>query len=393
MGAKREAIVTDAPSGRAPTAWSAAMAANIAPRPELTIPTITAVQVAPAIDGVDLWDSWPLQTPDGAIARISGRELWMALSAPFDPDPMQRHHLARIRLLERVGDGWRDYGNLLPEGFSPGSREWAGSAIYDADAQSVTLFFTAAGRRGEAMSSFEQRVFQTTGIFQNGFDSAKSIAWSDPIESFCADDAIYVRVDQAEGEPGKIKAFRDPAFFKDPMDGGEYLLFTGSLKRSKSEYNGAVGVAKAENKERTRWSLMPPLVTADNLNNELERPHIIFHDDSYYLFWSTQQCTFAPDGPDGPNGLYGMVSSNLFGPYRPLNGSGLVAANPQAEPYQAYSWTVLQSLSVVGFIDYWGLGGRSVSDNVELARQQFGGTFAPPFRLRLDGDAAEIVNP
>ncbi len=376
-----------------PTAWTAEDLSNLASGAQRAIPLIAAHDVVRLSPDMDIWDSWPIQNLDGTIADFDGRQLWMALSAPYDEDMGLRHHRARIRLLETDGRRWRDRGDLLPDGFSPGSREWAGSAIYDAAARAVTLFYTAAGRRGEAKPTFEQRIFQTTGVFRLEGEDALIGDWSAPIECFVADARRYVRVDQSEGRPGEIKAFRDPAYFRDPQDGAEYLFFTGSLGGSTSAFNGAVGAARADDESRTRWTLLPPVVAADHLNNELERPHIIARDGLYYLFWSTQRHVFAPDGPTGPNGLYGMVADHPLGPYRPLNGSGLVAGNPEAEPYQAYSWLVLDTLEVVSFIDFWGLEGRSTATDPALARRQFGGTFAPIFSLRLDGDRATIAPP
>ncbi|OYV65938.1 MAG: hypothetical protein B7X09_04355 [Acidiphilium sp. 21-66-27] len=137
-----------------------------------------------------------------------------------------------------------------------------------------------------------------------------------------------------------------------------------------------------------RWTLLDPLITADGVCNELERPHAVSYRGQYYVFWSTQATVFEQGGPVGPTGLYGMVAPSLFGPYRPINGSGLVLANPPSEPTQAYSWWVMGDLSVTSFVDYWGLRGRMPATNPELARSQFGGVPAPFLQLRLDGDRA-----
>jgi levansucrase len=51
----------------------------------------------------DVWDLWPVQEQDGAPAAVLGRELWMALSAPAEGHPEDRHDLARLRLLARDG--------------------------------------------------------------------------------------------------------------------------------------------------------------------------------------------------------------------------------------------------------------------------------------------------
>jgi levansucrase len=372
--------------------WTAAHVSAIAAGDGAAIPLITADQVQTILPGTDLWDMWPVQLADGTVASFDGATLWMILSAPTFDNPDDRHAVARIRLVRQQGDVWRDCGNAMPDGFSPGSREWAGSAAFDPVSNKLTLYFTAAGRRGEAKSTVEQRLFQTSGeLTVDGNGAAQVNNWSPPQESFTSDDHHYVRVDQAEGELGLIKAFRDPAFFRDPADGASYLLFTGSLKQSTHAFNGAIGIARAINADCTLWTLLPPIVEADSLNNELERPHVIARGDLYYLFWSTQRRVFAPEGPAGPTGLYGMVAPSLFGPYRPINDTGLVAANPEAEPLQAYSWLVLDTLEVVSFVDHWGLGGRRLEDHPELRRTQFGGTPAPRFKLALDGDSAHIL--
>jgi levansucrase len=269
----------------------------------------------------------------------------------------------------------------MPDGFSPGSREWAGSAVLGPGAGEVTLFFTAAGRRGEVPPTVEQRLFQTTGRLDVTGAPPVIRDWSAPFESVASDDEVYVRADQAEGPPGKLKAFRDPAYFRDPADGRSYLLFAASLKGSPYAENGAVGVARARDALLRDWELLPPLLVADGVNNELERPHVVLRDGRYHLFWSTQTHTFAASVRAGPNGLYGMVAPAFGGPYVPLNGSGLVLANPSAEPTQAYSWWVTGEGEVASFVDYWGMAGRRLADHPELVRGQFGGVPAPRSRL------------
>jgi len=190
--------------------------------------------------------------------------------------------------------------------------------------------------------------------------------------------------DGAQGGPGTIKAFRDPAYFRDPVSGSHYVFFAGSLAGSRSAFNGVVGAAVAGGDPVDDWRILPPLLSADGLNNELERPHVVHHGGAYYLFWSTQVHVFDPAGPTGPTGLYGMVSDRLDGGWEPLNRTGLVFANPPQAPAQAYSWLVLPDLSVTSFVDDWG--------PIDGARgRRFGATFAPDLRLRLDGAAAMLA--
>jgi len=371
----------------APARWLPAHVAAIATQEISYAPVIGPEDIHPLLPGLDIWDMWPLAQPDGQTADCAGATLWFALSAPQLPDPLDRHGRARIRLLAQRGTAWTDCGDLFPDNFAPGSRDWSGSAILEGD--TVTLFFTAAGRAGEPRLTVEQRLFLTTGKLD--LAGPRITGWTTPREIVTSDDDVYVRANQAEGAPGELKAFRDPGYFRDPADGAEYVVFAASYKPSLHACNGMAGIARADDAARTRWTLLPPLALADGVNNELERPEIVHHAGLYYLFWSTQTHVFQPGGPAGPSGLYGMVAPSLFGPYQPLNGTGLVFANPPDEPMQAYSWWVMGDLSVTSFVDYWGMKGRALKDHPELLRAQFGGVPAPFLHLALNGATATLV--
>jgi levansucrase len=375
------------------TRWTAEHMASLAGGSYPQIPIVTAADAKPIFDGLMLWDMWPVEHHDGSTLCIDGWEVWVIMCAARDLHPDARHDVARLRLaLYRAGE-WRDCGYLIPEGLNPGAREWAGSTVFDAASGALTLFYTAAGRREEEGPSFEQRLFQTTGRLVVGDGSVSTADWSEPFENVAADDIHYINTRKNQGEPGFIKGFRDPFHFRDPADGSAYLLFTASQKGSASDFNGVIGITRAGGPGFSNWQILPPLVSADGLNNEMERPVLRVAGGRYYVFWSTQTRTFAPDAPKGPNGVYGMVADRLFGPYRALNGSGLVAGNPPEEPLQTYSWWVSDTLEVAGFIDHWGLEGRSLTDEPDLVTSQFGGTPAPRFRIALDGDRAHIVSP
>jgi levansucrase len=370
------------------SAWTAAHIRSIERSRVARVPIVTRAQARPIVPGLDLWDMWPVCRLDGGVAEVAGGVLWMALSAPVMGDPGLRHFSARIRLIHQIEEDWRDCGDALPDGHCPGNREWAGSAILDPGGR-ITLFVTAAGAEGQERG-YQQRLFQTSADLRVVQGRPRLEGWAPCTESVAADGDHYVVVDQAVGEPGKIKAFRDPFVFRDPADGRFHLLFTGSLARSGNAFNGCIGIARANDNAYSAWTLQPPLVHADGLNNELERPHMIVRDGLYYLFWSTQRGVFAPEGPDGPTGLYGMVAPSLCGPYVPLNGSGLVLANPEEEPTQTYSWMVMDDLRVTSFVDAWGTVGRAFADADE-ARAHFGGTPAPFVRIALDGETASLV--
>ncbi len=347
-----------------------------------TLPAFTAADCAPIAPELDLWDSWPLQHEDGSTVEVNGAQYWFFLSSQKFDDPGHRHFHARIRLM-RCKDGvWTDLGNAMPGDFSPGEAEWAGSCVLHDDGRAVTLFFTAAGRRGEGRS-FEQRIFGTRGTL--GPDGPGQ--WQTPEELFEADGTIFMPANQAGGAPGAIKAFRDPAWFRDPATGQAHILFTGSAGWDDNPHNGLIGHATLVD---GRWQLGHPLIHAVGTNNEMERPHILVRGGRYYLFWSTQRHTFSPGSIAGPNGLYGAVAESFGGPWKPVNGNGLIATNPVEEPTQAYSWWVTGEGAVWSFIDHWGMQGRSFATHPETLRAQFGGTPAPVFHLRFEGEEVHI---
>lgn len=343
-------------------------------------------KLVPVLPGTDLWDHWPIIDKQGRTVDFPGGPLVIALTAPVMPDPEARHAVARLRLMQKRPEGWLDFGHLLPDDLNPGSREWAGTAVLDEDGKTLWLYYTSAGVRGEAEPTFVQRMLLTCATLELSDAGATVHGWTAPRDMFLPDDRLYQSDMTGGGAVGTIKAFRDPFPVIHPTTGEEFILFSASKPGSTSDWNGLIGVARREGGVCT---FLPPLVDADGLNNELERPHVVRHGERFYLFWSTQAKVFASDGPKGPNGLYGAVSDDLLGPWRPLNGTGLVVGNPAEAPFQAYSWLVLDDLSVWSFADLVGVA-TPPRDQAE-ARSAFAGTPAPVLQLALDDDSSRII--
>lgn len=350
------------------SAWRAEHVRRIDPAAAVLIPAVTTADRS-GLDPARLyWDMWPVQDAQGRPASLAGRELWMALTAPDRGDPALRHFEAKIHWIERRG-GWHDLGPVLPAFDVPYEREWAGCALLDDGV--LTLFFTAAGT-AEREGGYQQELWSASArLGADGWPAD----WSPPAPLVTGYGPHYMPADAHEGAPGTIKAFRDPAYFRDPASGGEYLAFTASLAGSDSAFNGAFGIAR---KAASGWVLSPPCLHAEGVNNELERAHLVFHGQHYYAFWSTQSATFAPDLRHAPGGLYGMVADSMAGPWRPLNGTGLVLANPADRPQQTYSWFVDAGLTVCSFVDVMPDG-------------SFGGVPAPLLRLALDGEHTQVL--
>ena len=369
------------------------MVAGLVPDDRTTAPRIDPGTVRAAIPGWYLWDPWPVMGQDGRLASFDGRNLWMVLSAPDHMHPDERHHIARLRaaLVEPFGT-WHDAGPVLPDGRAIGSRQWAGSAVYDAADGRLTVFYTAAGTTANPRS-FEQNIIVSQGSVAIERDGARFDGFERHEPAVVSDGLHYRHTTGGRQHPGFADAFRDPFIVRDPASGEDYLLFTASLPDGTPDYDGCIGLAKAEDTSLTRWQLLPPLLAADGVNKELERPHLVINDGRYYLFLTTHWWTFAP-GLRSPEGLYGFVADHLLGPYRPLNVIGLVIGNPPAEPHQAYSWLVMPDGWVASFVDHPGLNGRDLDDvrreDPGFTKRVFGGTMAPFIRLRLDAETTSI---
>lgn len=334
----------------------------------------------------DVWDPWPVQETDGRPVTILGHELWMALSAPAAGHPEARHDHARIRLLAKAEGGWQDLGPAFTGTGRLGSRQWSGSAVRRPDG-TISIFYTAAGRSGEARPTFSQSVAEARSRIVSDDGRIRLDPHIEHREVLRSDGDLYLPADEIDGGPGRIRAFRDPGWFRDPADGSEYLLIAASVPWPDG-FMAAIALARASG---DGWRLHPPLLVADGVNHELEVPHIVVHESRYYLFCSTTRRSFHP--PDrAPTGLYGFVAPALRGPYEPLNRSGLVLQNPPDTPDLAYAWHVLPDRRVAGFVNY--LSGEGIDAgrvSGAEARARFGGTIAPPLRITLDGNDTSIA--
>ena len=353
-----------------------------------------------------IWDTWLLRTPDGDVADVDGYRVILALSAPNDLLPGKRHDVATHRFYySRDGKEWTPGGRVFDDLEPFGSRQWAGSAIYDPDTQNLRLYYTVAGVREEAELTYTQALavahggtihVDTDGVQFEG-------PWDHEVLAR-PDGTWYEREEQSRG---MTYTFRDPWYFEDPETGEAYVLFEANTPvpegsdacggdADQQAFNGAVGIARTSKTDPTAWELRPPLLDAVCVNQELERPHVVHRDGTYYLFVVSHEHTFAP-GIDGYDALYGFVADSLFGEYEPLNGSGLVVANPANAPFQAYSWLAYphrDEILVTSFFNYFDYDRASLDDVAHLSEaeqfRRFGGTLAPTLRLGVDGRDTRI---
>jgi levansucrase len=353
-----------------------------------------------------IWDTWLLRDRDGTIADVDGYRVIVALSAPADVLPGKRHDIAELRYYySSDGRNWSVGGPVFPGSEPLGSRQWAGCALRDG--RDLYVYYTAAGRRGEAELSYTQRIAVAEGGVIRADDDSVRVEGEYDHEILLEPDGDRYET-EAESR-GMIYTFRDPWFFEDPETGETCLLFEANTPvpegsdacggdPAQQEFNGSVGLAVSPSGDPTEFELRDPLLDAVCVNQELERPHLVLDDGRYYLFVSSHEHTFAP-GLEGFDALYGFVADSLRGDYEPLNGSGLVLTNPDNAPFQSYSWLAYphrEETLVTSFFNYYDLRGRSLDGVADLPESEqlrrFGGTLAPTARLALDGAETELLD-
>ena len=383
--------------------WTREQARQIRRRPENVAP-VAEPSGADPFPELHIWDTWLLRDRDGKIADVNGQQVAFSLTADAALLPGTRHDVAEIRCFHSTdGEHWCDAGPVFDDG-ALGQRQWAGSALYDAG--ELYLYYTAAGHDDDEELTYTQRIAVAYGgtlaTDADGIDLTGP--WTH--ETLLEPDGEWYET-EAQSR-GMTYTFRDPWFFEDPATGEMHLLFeanTPTLKRDgdnsetnkRRAFNGCVGVATSSSDDPLSWELQPPLLTAVEVNQELERPHIVTVDDNYYLFFCSHVHTFAP-GVTGPDGLYGFVADAFEGPYSPLNKTGLVATNPEETPFQAYSWMAFkynEEVLLQSFLNYYDFTGTSLDTVAEFPeheqRARFGGTLAPTLRLRIDGDETQLI--
>jgi levansucrase len=400
VAAAPAAATTYTPGDDFTAVWTRAQALKVASDPTNTKPRIPPNFPIMSSE-VWVWDTWPLTNLNMRPITYKGWNVIFSLVAPRNVPFGDRHWYARIGyFFARDGKSWRYGGNVLPGDVRFGSREWAGSAVLNGD--QVNMFYTASGGDNappgentnpqQRLATASGRIrADSNGVWFTGFRNQKIIL--EP------EGELYQTLDQSRAGP-IIYAFRDPFAFRDPGDGQVYLLFEGntggaagthtcgerelgpvppghSVPPDSRYFTGNIGLARATSANLRRWELLPPLLSANCVNQQTERPHLVVENGRYYLFTISHKFTFAP-GLTGPDGLYGFSGAALRSDYKPLNASALVLGNPDSAPVQQYSEYTMPNWLVESFID-------------TIPPEIFGGTLAPTLRLETQDTSTYLV--
>lgn len=389
-------------------AWSREEASKIALNEDNTLPLLDEMPVDIVTDEVWIWDTWPMTNLDTRTVNYKGYKVIFSLTADRDLEFPQRHWSAEIGYsISRDGKSWDYQGDVFPEEVdTPGLREWAGSTILVGD--TVYFYYTASGSEGAGPTDaeyFTQVLVVASATISADSDGISFSDWSEHKVIAKADGDMYQTLEQSKAGP-IIYGFRDPFVFRNPQDGQVYMLFEGNspgeevscgvddgsgpapvvpspynrannsneanntlpVSPQAKYYNGNIGLAAAKQDSMEDFELLPPILHANCTNQQLERPHATFSGGLVYLWTISHKFTFSPALQDnGVDGLYGFVGPSIRSDYLPLNGSGLVLANPPQNNEQAYSWYVMPGGFVEAFLD-----------NVQ---GEFAGTLAPTVKM------------
>jgi levansucrase len=394
------------PAGDFTATWQRADALKVRSDATTTSPLIPP-DFPVMTDQVWIWDTWPLTNLSTNVVSYRGWHVIFSLTAPRNIFFGDRHWQARIGyFFSRDGKEWIYGGHLFPAGYSLGSREWAGSTILR-EGNQVQTFYTASGHDNGGIDPNDplQRLATASGqihaddrgVWFTGFRNHKIIAE--------ADGSLYQTLEQSQAGP-IIYAFRDPWVFRNPDDDRTYILFEGNTAGVAGQYRcqprdlgplppghqvpaearfytGNIGLLQATTSNLRSWRLLPPILSANCVNQQTERPHAVFRDGKVYLFTISHTFTFAP-GLTGPDGVYGFVGESLRSDYRPLNASALVLGNPPEQPLQQYSHYVMPNLLVESFID-------TIFTQPGQQGPVYGGTLAPTLRLEIHDTNTYVV--
>lgn len=410
------------------------MAESVRSTPENSFPKFDSRKVKLISPRMNFWDGWFVTDINGDIASVNGYKIMIGLGQIL-------HRKSNARLVyfySRDGENYTEGGILFTSPLVRNPKEWSGSTILRSDGTLQTFYTIVQSYQTREGRQNHQRI--ATAI-QSVSTSTNSLVIGSPIFHevlFEPDGKLYQSLEQARELEKKMPThhdwsrgdalnnnfcFRDPKFVFDKSKNKAYLLFEANTGPQsghpenvvKSRYlgkmtffyrptpdalkaNGCVGVAElhmdsAPLLHLTKASLLPPIMTTNLVTDEIERINAIKHDKYWYLFCNTHtnKWAFNNDNLMNRDIMLGFRSSNLMGPYEPLNGNGVVIQQHSPGPRQTavqqnrqrvYSWLLSTDMTVTSYADY-GTNGYGF-----LVKQR---TVAPTVILKIEGLRTKIT--
>jgi levansucrase len=385
---------------------------------------------------MDVWDTWPLQNADGTVANYKGYHIVFGLAG----DPERGSDTFIYLFYQKVGDtsidSWKNAGRVfkdsdknVPEDLilNNQSEEWSGSATMTSDGE-VRLFYTNRHSWSPDAGFYGKQTLTTAqiNVSQPDMDTLKIDGVKDFKSIYDGNDGkIYQSVDTtgfSKGDYNDNHTLRDPHYVEE--NGRKYLVFEantgsetgyqgekslfnrayyggagnaffqaekkkllGSPDKSYAEIaNGALGIIEL-NDDYTFKKEMKPLLASNTITDEIERANVFELNGKWYLFTSSRGSKMYIDGIDDEDiYMLGYVSNSLTGPYKPLNGTGLVLhqdLDPKDITWNYAHFAIPQVIGDNVVITSYMTNRGYVGDHNT--------TFAPSFLMNIKGSKTSVV--
>lgn len=309
-----------------------------------------------APEGMYLWDPWFLKY-EGVFHCF-----FLTLPRARSFTPAERD-FSGVSVGHAVSENLVDWepaeGGLKPGG--PGCWDdasiWDGSTVVDGEV--FHMFYTAV-RQGD----LSQRIGRARSSDLNEWVKDGGNPVLQPAHGM---EKIICR--NRLGEP---PCFRDPHVFRD--DGGLWHMLLSEKAGLAGVYDGFV--AHYVSCDLESWESRDPLIGPGRYDI-LEESHMVFHGGRFYLFFSTHAVSYSPGwrmrAGGAFEGLHCYYADSLEGPYRPVNGDGLVLSLGGL----FYGGKVLR----MGDGSFRGIGWLARKpDGTPIARM------SPPFNVKIEED-------
>jgi levansucrase len=384
---------------------------------------------------MDVWDTWPLQNADGTVANYKGYQIVFGLAG----DPKRGSDTFIYMFYKKEGDtslnSWNNAGRVFQDSdklvpndsiLNNQAEEWSGSATMTSDGQ-VRLFYTNRHAWDPAQGFYGKQTLTTAqiNVSQPNDDTLKV----DGVEDFKSiydgnDGKIYQSVDTtgfSKGDYNDNHTLRDPhyveengrkylvfeantgtetgyqgeqSFFNKAFYGGSNVFFQaeknkllqGPVKRDAEVANGALGIIEL-NDDYSFKTEMKPLLASNTVTDEIERANVFQLNGKWYLFTSSRGSKMFIDGIDKEDiYMLGYVSDSLNGPYKPLNGTGLVL-HQDLNPYDItwnYAHFAIPQVKGENVVITSYMTNRGYFEDQHS-------TFAPSFLMNIKGSKTSVV--
>ena len=389
---------------------------------------------------LESWDSWVVLNHKGRPANFNGYYLQVAMAGAWDDASQGYLYLYSQPINSNSFEDWHLIGRLFNAAMHKDSQdyyiqkqtqEWSGSTILEDDG-SLRLFYAAYSGAKSAGGSGDSDQTLVTANIKLSFDEATgkiSIGnVSDWRSLFDGDSENY----ESESQFDVIKwaqennhAMRDAHYFEDNEH--KYIVFesnTGlnfgyqgevedynianlggdiSFNIDKVEElnnhtdemslsrvaNGCLGLIELTDDYKIK-QVLPPLLVATTVTDEIERPNIIYHKGLYYLFTVTRGAKMANNQVSGRDiYMLGYYSPSLSVPFQPMNGCGIVLhqdAKSSAVDF-TYSYLLIPHIES-NDSDEFVVTSYATNRNRDDGHHA---TFAPSFTLKLNKGISSVT--